>query len=335
MTINQYNLLLFSTLVVKTLGQNNHNIQQVNFTQTLDHFAARNDENHNFQQRLFVDYSYWDGTGPIFAFFGGENTLVGSLPGHVGLLEGLAQETKGVIVYIEHRFYGWSIPLGDIKKAMANKQVRACLTIGLALEDFKTVILSLQRNISANHLPVVVLGNGYSGALAVYFRIKYPNITVGALASSSPVLLFGTTSLGNGYCSTVSQDFKDFNQTCYKTINGSWAKLDEIASRPMGLSHLSKLFKRCRPLKSVDEIKLELARFYSFAAQHGGPSQLWLSRFCTMVNGGNGDLEGLATALTSTLGYEICFQTQLYNLHSPFDDPDYTLVWEWQVIRYH
>ena len=35
---------------------------------------------------------------------------------------------------------------------------------------------------------MVVFGGSYAGSLAVWFREKYPNIAVGAIASSAPVL---------------------------------------------------------------------------------------------------------------------------------------------------
>ncbi|KAL9236413.1 hypothetical protein vseg_011088 [Gypsophila vaccaria] len=325
-TINQCLFLVSLSLVFAfVLGD----LHPLNFTQKLDHFSTLAEE-ITFQQTVVVDDSHWEaGRGPFLVYLGDESGMYSSFdPSPFPLLETIARETKALIVCIEHRFYGQSKPFGSIEKAMADHRVRACLTIEQTLEDYKTIILSLKQNISAKHSPVVVFGSGYVGVLAAYFQVKYPNVTVGAFASSAPVLLIGTTTPQNGYCSVVSKVFEAFDRTCYNIINGSWAKLDSMAAQPNGLTHLSKLFKRCRPLKSVEEIKLELAKLYSFAAQKDYP---WMDRVCDSVRLDSGDLTRVVEALTSTLGYEQCYRNKLINLHSPFDDmDDNVLAWDWQ-----
>lgn len=44
--------------------------------------------------------------------------------------------------------------------------------------------------------------------LASWFRMKYPHIALGALASSAPILYFDNITPQNGYDSIVSRDFK-------------------------------------------------------------------------------------------------------------------------------
>ena len=47
--------------------------QQLNFTQTLDHFNFT--DKRNFAQRYWVNDKYWDNkTGPIFLYICGEST---------------------------------------------------------------------------------------------------------------------------------------------------------------------------------------------------------------------------------------------------------------------
>ncbi|PHT68933.1 hypothetical protein T459_28420 [Capsicum annuum] len=46
--------------------------------------------------------------------------------------------------------------------------------------------------------------------LASWFRLKYPHIALGALASSAPILYFDNITPQNGYYSIVSKDFKDY-----------------------------------------------------------------------------------------------------------------------------
>ncbi|KAK9674094.1 hypothetical protein RND81_12G210900 [Saponaria officinalis] len=95
--------------------------------------------------------------------------------------------------------------------------------------------------------------------------------------------------------------------------------------------YIRTVLNSIRAFKSIDEIKQELGCFYSHAVQDGGPNQLWVSRVCSLVSIGPGRRGRSSTAYISTVGFEFCFEAQLYyNDHSPFDNPDVNLAWEWQ-----
>lgn len=44
--------------------------------------------------------------------------------------------------------------------------------------------------------------------LAAWFRLKYPHVALGALASSAPVLYFDNITPHNGYYSIATKDFR-------------------------------------------------------------------------------------------------------------------------------
>ena len=44
--------------------------------------------------------------------------------------------------------------------------------------------------------------------LASWFRLKYPHVALGALASSAPILYFDDITPQNGYYSVVTKDFR-------------------------------------------------------------------------------------------------------------------------------
>lgn len=58
--------------------------------------------------------------------------------------------------------------------------------------------------------------------LASWFRLKYPHVTIGALASSAPILQFDYITPWSSFYDVVSQDYKvlpwlqDISK-CYKT----------------------------------------------------------------------------------------------------------------------
>ncbi|PHT34878.1 hypothetical protein CQW23_26678 [Capsicum baccatum] len=65
--------------------------------------------------------------------------------------------------------------------------------------------------------------------LASWFRLKYPHIALGALASSAPILYFDNITPQNGYYSIVSKDFKDYLNFEYSSA----AQYNGLPSHPV------------------------------------------------------------------------------------------------------
>nr|GMD25467.1 lysosomal Pro-X carboxypeptidase-like [Ipomoea batatas] len=101
--------------------------------------------------------------------------------------------------------------------------------------------------------------------LASWFRLKYPHIALGALASSAPILYFDNITLQNRYYSIVTKDFRDVSESCYQTIRKSWSIINKIASKPNDLYILSRKFKLCQDLNLSRDLKdyLDLRFFAS------------------------------------------------------------------------
>ncbi|KAJ6857383.1 hypothetical protein NC651_038934 [Populus alba x Populus x berolinensis] len=67
--------------------------------------------------------------------------------------------------------------------------------------------------------------------LAAWFRLKYPHIAIGALASSAPILQFDDITPWSSFYDAVSQDFKEASLNCYEVIKGSWAELEALSAQ--------------------------------------------------------------------------------------------------------
>ncbi|KAH7512208.1 hypothetical protein FEM48_Zijuj12G0066200 [Ziziphus jujuba var. spinosa] len=163
------------------------------YTQILDHFNFYPKSYHTFQQRYLVNDTYWGGAkknAPIFVYTGNEGDIEWFAQ-NTGFLYETAPRFKALIVFIEHRFYGKSIPFGGNKDvAYSNASTLGYLSSTQALADYATLIIDLKQNLTATESPVVVFGGSYGGMLAAWFRLKYPHVAIGALASSSPILNF-------------------------------------------------------------------------------------------------------------------------------------------------
>ncbi|KAI7982114.1 Lysosomal Pro-X carboxypeptidase [Camellia lanceoleosa] len=175
------------------------------YNQTLDHFNYNPQSYAIFKQRYVINSKYWGGankSAPIFVYLGAEAPIDGDIQ-FIGFLPENAPNFKALIVYIEHRFYGQSVPFGPVKEN------QGYFSSAQAIADYAEVILYLKEKLSAHNSPVIVIGGSYGGMLASWFRLKYPHIALGALASSAPILYFDDIIPQNGYYSIVSKDFKD------------------------------------------------------------------------------------------------------------------------------
>ncbi|KAJ1943830.1 hypothetical protein EC988_006137 [Linderina pennispora] len=99
----------------------------------------------------------------------------------------LARETNGVVLAIEHRYYGSSYPMPDLSGASLKY-----MTPENALEDFASILRLVKTDpsrifpvpVSANST-IITAGGSYSGAIAAWMRAKYPQLVKGAWASSA------------------------------------------------------------------------------------------------------------------------------------------------------
>ncbi|KAI6683872.1 hypothetical protein NL676_029785 [Syzygium grande] len=306
------------------------------FNQTLDHFNYRPESYTTFKQRYLINRKYWGGansSAPIFIYFGAEEPIENDLEA-IGFLPENAAQFKALLVFIEHRYYGTSIPFGmSLEEALKDPNARGYFTSSQALADYAAIIRDMKEELKAKDCPVIVVGGSYGGMLASWFRLKYPHLAFGALASSAPILYFDGITPQDGYFSVVTEDFMEASKTCYQTISNSWVEIDRVASQPGGLLRLSKIFKTCRPLESGDELKSYLISQYARAAQYDDPPTYPVEVICKGIDGGNtsetGILEKIFAGVVAWHGNSRCY------INPPTGTaPSQTkLGWGWQDIE--
>jgi hypothetical protein len=148
------------------------------FTQKVDHFSSTNSD--TFQQKYYTRIGA--SNGPVFLYISGEAPLSGLPSDAVTTI--YATHFNATIVTLEHRFYGSSLPYGND----FSTPKLALLTVEQALADLATFVTWF-----AKHRPVVTFGCSYAGAMSAWFRVRYPNVTVGSISSSgvvNPILDF-------------------------------------------------------------------------------------------------------------------------------------------------
>ncbi|XP_074580620.1 uncharacterized protein LOC141837040 [Curcuma longa] len=211
------------------------------FTQTLDHFNYKPDGYKQFQQKYLVNDSFWEGRGaPIFVYAGNEGSIE-LFADNTGFMFDVAPSFKALLVFIEHRYYGESLPFGDV----GNSSTLGYLSTAQALADYAALITDLKKNLSSEHSPVVAFGGSYGGMLAAWFRLKYPHVVIGSVASSAPILQFDGLVSPYTFIDIVTNDFKSESESCFRTIKRSWKEMDDTLRQPGGPQKLAEAFKLC------------------------------------------------------------------------------------------
>ncbi|XP_071726450.1 uncharacterized protein [Rutidosis leptorrhynchoides] len=259
----------------QSLSSNNALYKTKYYTQILDHFNYDPQSYQTFQQRYLINDTFWGGpkiNAPIFIYTGNEGNIEWFAQ-NTGFMYDIAPEFKALIVFLEHRYYGQSIPYGgDRKKAYKNPKTLGYLSSTQALADYATLIIDLKKNLSAIDSPVIVFGGSYGGMLAAWFRLKYPHVAIGALASSSPILQFENITSQYSFNNIITQDFRSESENCYKVLKGSWKQIEDTAKTKGGLELLRKSFHICKNYISGDSIEGWLATAYVYTAMTDYPT---------------------------------------------------------------
>lgn len=156
------------------------------FNQTLDHFSPY--DHRRFRQRY---YEYLDHLrvpeGPIFLMICGEGPCNGIPNDYISVL---AKKFEAGVVSLEHRYYGKSSPFNSLAtenlKYLSSKQALSDLA---AFRGYYQEYLNVKFNRTGkvDDNPWFFFGASYSGALSAWFRLKFPHLTCGSLASSAVV----------------------------------------------------------------------------------------------------------------------------------------------------
>ncbi|CAH1768207.1 8280_t:CDS:1, partial [Entrophospora sp. SA101] len=176
---------------------------QYYYDQKLDHFNDTNTE--TFKQTYYFNSSFYKAGGPIFIHTAGEARAQPIYVFSTGISE-LVASLNGLLVTIEHRFYGDSYPPSITDLSFDN--IKNYLTIDQSLNDFVNFIknppaeLAITDNAKAKW---VFVGGSYAGNLAVWMRKLYPDVVFASYASSAPLL--------------AKLDFFEYDQSIAKALS--------------------------------------------------------------------------------------------------------------------
>ena len=202
------------------------------YKQDLDHFQSPGLDEVQVSQRYWVNDDYWDASGPVFLYLCGEYECSASLTGSQYPLE-VAQQLHALFISVEHRYYGSSQPDFPSNRM---ETLPSALEVHQALADIALLVDHLKSELTLADRKWVIIGGGYAGALAVWFRTRYPQLVDAAWASSptiQPIVDFAKfdeqvylSALKSGNdCVKAITEVNDMATEAYS--QGEWAKITE------------------------------------------------------------------------------------------------------------
>eukprot|EP00980_Cylindrotheca_fusiformis_P030214 scaffold24541_cov142-Cylindrotheca_fusiformis.AAC.1 len=217
-------------------------VQEHWFNATIDHFNFRPTTDPTFPLRYFVNEEHYREGGPVFFYAGNEADILQFVK-NSGFMFEAAVEFNAMVVFSEHRYYGLSNPFGN-EYALGKGYNISFLSVEQAMQDFNTLNLHIRErwNMTAGKTrtpfgdlstPFILFGGSYGGNLAMWIRLKHPNLWAGAIASSVTPLkhLLRET---NGFTRIETEAYGNVSQTCPDLVRQGWKELYEQAETQGG-----------------------------------------------------------------------------------------------------
>ncbi|KAB8113290.1 hypothetical protein EE612_052250 [Oryza sativa] len=230
--------------------------------QTLDHFNPTDHRQFNQRYYEFLDY-YRAPKGPIFLYICGESSCNGIPNSYLAVM---AKKFGAAVVSPEHRYYGKSSPFESLTtenlRFLSSKQALFDLAV---FRQYYQETLNAKYNRSGADSSWFVFGGSYAGALSAWFRLKFPHLTCGSLASSGVVLsVYNYTDFDKQIGESAGPECKAALQETTKLVDG------QLQS---GRNAVKQLFGASTLANDGDFLFL-LADAAAIAFQYGNPDAL-------------------------------------------------------------
>jgi pimeloyl-ACP methyl ester carboxylesterase len=250
-------------------------ISSKTFNQKLTHFDES--ESRTFKQRYYVnDVHAVNANSPVLLYICGESTCHESSVIRGAIVE-YAMKFNATVIALEHRYYGKSQPFTEL----TTENMRY-LSTDEAVEDLAHFQTTISKRLNLNG-KWIALGGSYPGNLAAYYRQKYPNLVVGALASSAPVK---AKAEFNEYDAHVT---KVVGPRCAGLMQDAVAEIENSLTDRVRTQEIKKMFNAGTVEDDVDFLYV-VADIGAIAAQYG-----YIPKFCADLSAGKTALDGYAT----------------------------------------
>lgn len=247
-------------------------IEEHTFSQWID---PANPNQGTFNQRYYIDESFsTSSNAPVFFYICGEAACEKSSLS--GAIRTMAGKYHAKLVALEHRYYGKSSPYQQL-----TTENLKYLTIDNALKDLARFqqAISKERHWTGKW---IAFGGSYPGSLSAYYRLKYPNLVAGSLASSAPVMAKENFEEYDAHVTKVA------GETCANNMRSVVNTVESSLNDDAKFSEIKHLFG-AEEIRDNDDVLSLIAEIGAGAVQYGMRDLL-----CTKMAESKTPLEGYA-----------------------------------------
>jgi pimeloyl-ACP methyl ester carboxylesterase len=129
-----------------------------------------------------------------------------------------------------------------------------------ALADLARLLAFVKKSYNTESSQVITVGGSYSGNLAAWFSVKYPQLTDGSIASSGPI--YAETNFTQ-YMDVVADSIEYFEGSqCVSSLQSAAETVASLASQGVGSAGYAKLqtdFVTCSSMESEQDLSILLS----------------------------------------------------------------------------
>ena len=220
------------------------NVTEYWFDAVVDHFNFRPTAESTFPLRYYVNDQYYANSSSPVIFYAGNEAPILQFLENSGFLWECAEKLQAMVVFAEHRYYGESFPFGSPEVALTPQNI-SYLTVEQAMADFNTLQVHIRdRWKMSRDAAFIVTGGSYGGNLALWLRLKNPNLWAGALASSATPLKHLLRE-SNAFSKIVADVYGNVSSVCPDRIRGGWKDLFESMASEEGRKSVQTELNLC------------------------------------------------------------------------------------------
>ncbi|XP_049744805.1 putative serine protease K12H4.7 [Elephas maximus indicus] len=215
------------------------------FPQKLDHFSKNSSQLwpqvKSNDQRYFINDAFYKPGGPVFLMIGGAWIACESWVSISKTWVTYAERLGALFLLLEHRFYGHSQPTGDLSTASLHY-----LSSRQALADIANFRTEIAKKMGLTKNNWVAYGCSYGGSLAVWSRLKHPDLFAAAVGSSAPIKAKANFY---EYLEVVQRSLATHNSKCFQTVKEAFDQVVKMLRFPKYYRKLERDFTLCKRLK--------------------------------------------------------------------------------------
>ena len=184
---------------------------------------------------VYDGFAAHNATAPVLYYCGNEGA-VELFYNNSGALFSLASSLGARLLFAEHRYYGTSLPFGAESFTPASLSL---LSVEQALADYAALLLGLPSELGCRSTrpstatgrrlcDVILFGGSYGGMLAAWHRVRYPQLSLGAVASGAPVDFYPGEQIQQRFAAAVNHTFDTYggHARCAASLTASLAAAD-------------------------------------------------------------------------------------------------------------